>query len=660
MVGGTTRRLILAFLLACASSTPAQILDLDRPLPPVLNEPTAIDLAIDTLTEESRNLARHVDVPVRERARIAVRDLAADLLRSSSDAARLWGLTIADRRDAIDAILLDADVPEAVAILLIADLDIPAFDLPSEPVELDRFIRDAFAELSVHTPVGSLPTGWIGTPDPAVTLDHFREILARWEREGVIDAQLAADLRSLTDAAENWAPYTASVLALQSIILDGARLLDQPALSEPATEEARARFARAVADTLTPELRARALDQLRESHDLAIMLEHAEALEARDARNAVIQSIEGALLPSEMAPAPSDLTLARTILALLAERTEMPAEDAIVRALRPAWRALSATARQTEIGLAGVLPLALNASSAMSNPGVLAPLGLHRASLDDLRIVLAVNELVQDPEATSREPVVRDDRRALAARLLRLGQSLADESDADRAARMLRELGEHAELLDRLEACAEQLGSLPAETAARVRDEIDTTRAAWIGAWSNDRDDELDQILPRLELLTELCERSAELSLLQDAPLAIHAWPAFELSPELMRIVSQQAADRLDQTALVLLEGDLTRARDRLGSYAQEHRVLILLARLERGLRSRGFARDSGLLDLVGGSPTSDAWLADLRNPLSELSLLLREIKGARARNEPRAERDIRLYANHLAKNLIGDVGDAR
>ncbi len=643
------------------SSVSAQMLDLDRPSPPVLNEPTAIDLAIESLVEESRRLGRRLEVPPRVEAQIGVRTLAANLLRLSTPHAQHWGQTIAQRLGAIDAILLDDQIPEAVAFLLIADLDVPAFDLPSETADLDRFIRDAFAELSTHALAPQARIGWVGPPESPATLAEFLESLSRWELAGVVGPQLAADLRDLTGAAESWPAYAGSARALQSLILRGARLIEQSTLSEGAQQEARARFARAVGDALSPELQERAFAELRELSDLGIMLEQAQALANRDAAKAVMMSIEQSLVSDAMMARPPDFTLARTILALLAERKSLPQEDTIVRALRPAWRALSSVVRQSEIDLSGVVPMALTETSAMSDPGVLAPLGMHRAALDDLRIVLLANELLEDPGATAREAVVRDDRRALAARILEIGQALGDPASADRATRTLRDLGEQLAVLDRLRGCVGNLSSLTSDTQSSLTDEIELTRGAWIDAWSNDRADDLDQIMPRLELLADLCERVADLTVLTDGPLCLHAWPAFELSPRLARIITQQAGDRLEQTATVLLASELTRARDRLETYADEHRVLILLARVERGLRARGLVRDPGVLDLVAGTPAPNAWLADLREPLTELSLLLAEIEGARERNEPRGERDIRAYANYLAERSIEIIaGDSQ
>ncbi len=633
--------------------TSAQFLDLDRPAPPILSEPNAIDYAVQELFDENRQLSRRLEVPTRVAAQIAVRKLAADLLGADYPDAHLWGFTIEARLDVIDGMLLDEQVPEAVCILLLEDLNIPAFDLPGETGPLDRFLRDTFAELAMHAGNPS-SFGWVTEQAPTTTLQEFLDALSAWEAAQIVQPASARELREILTSAESWPAYASSARALRERIQSAAALLDAlDSLDETPAQVARNRFGRAVADLLAPELRDRGVRECAELAQLATMLTQATGIEDRVARSAVVQMVEQVLVPDAMSESSPDFSLAQTILGLLVERSTMPREDAIVRSLRPGYRALSAAARETEVNLAQVLPQALGGGSAMADPAVLAPLGMHRNSLDDLRIVLLVNELVQDTDASAREPVVRDDRRMLASRLLKLGKSLADSDEADIATQTLRELGGQARTLARLQGSAALLSALDRQTARDLAEEIDKSSLAWMEAWSESREDEVVDVLQTLERYADLYQHVEDLSLLSDQPLALHAWPAFELSPELSTIVINQAPDLLEQTAQVLIDGNLSRAAERLESYQDENRVLTLLAHIERGLRARGLSRDASVADLVSGTPAEHAWRADMRDALAEISLLLMEIEAARERNEPRTERDIRRYANYLAEHAL-------
>lgn len=637
---------ILSIVSASAS---AQFLDLDRPSPPVLESPSASDLLIAELDREIDGLSRATVIGARAEGGIALRRFASDLLRMDG-AARLWGMTIASQRDVLDDLLRRSDVPESVAIFLRLDLDVPRFDLPSEPADLDRLIRDAFAELAAFADEPSL---WGWGPRTESPVEDLAALLGAWEGEGIISGQARAEFEALARQGESWPAYGRALDALVRRILAARTILDARGdLPAEAQSAAAALFARSLENVLRPELRAEALADVDALASLGELLRHARTLRGGESRDALIAAVARSLVSRSEGGSPPPLGLAQSILAQVARGGSLPGEDAIVRPLRPAWRAVVAQiagARDRQIDL---LPRVLQAPSPASDPAIVAPLGAFQRLLDDAEMIRDASDALRDPASSSREAVVREDRRQLAARLLRLGQQLSDEREREPAMEELRRFAREARL-------AQRAGEFPwgDDLSTRLLARSRESASAWIEAWSmpdvEGARERLGASVETLDLLARLAGHMRDLRTLDDARTSrsIDAWPGFELAPSTLTIVVAQAPERLAQTAEILLEGNLPRARDRLEGYAREYRVLTFLASLHRWLGER----DASVYELVAGAPDDDA-VARHRERIAELALLLEEIPAARYRNDPSDERDIRRYANHLAEILLADL----
>ncbi len=634
----------------------AQILDFDTPRPPTLDQPTAADLLIEELEDEITRLDRALDQrPVTE-AKIALRRLAQDLLRDTdAPDARLWGLTIARGRELLDA-ELDA-APPAVAVLLRNDIDIPRFDLPTTPADRDRFLRDAFAELATQRPI---PEQWGWVPVARDLLDE--QTLRAWLDASLIDDDTRSTLAQLMDLARRWTVYAPGAAELARVLRSAANLLDfAQVLDDETRAEARAVFARAARDLLVPELRDDAMNELEALAALARPLAWASATRDRDIRLALTKTVAEHIeqLAAAEEPAPSDtLEILRTVMDQVDAARSLPSEDTLVRPLRPAWRAIVADLSRSADRLVELIPRILDDPDPMSSPSIVAPLAAHRRLLEVADMLTDLSDAIRDPDARAREPVVREDRRLLAATLLRLGQRLDDAR-------------QRSDALDELRRCAQQLRTLEdarvpegeGDWRVRARTEHATMSGQWVQLWSKPRDeeqeDELTRLARRIELLAGIAERARDLDLVrsEQARADLNAWPAWELAPHPLDVLLAQAPERLAQTAEVFLEGNLARTAARLDAYDDEYAVPALMAHLIRTLRAAGLSsRSATLPELCAGTPQRPAILRDHRDDLARVCLLIAEIPAARHRNDPADERDIRRYANYLARNLLTDL----
>ncbi len=642
-------------LALLTQSLSAQRLDFDTPKPPTLDQPTAADLLIDELEDEITRLDRALDQgPVTE-AKVALRRLAQDLLRDAdAPDARLWGLTIARGRELLDA-ELDA-APPAVAILLRNDIDIPRFDLPATPPERDRFLRDAFAELATQRPI---PEQWGWVPIARHLLDE--QTLGAWLDASLIDDDTRSTLAQLMDLARRWPVYAPGAAELARVLRSAANLLDfAEALDDETRAEAREVFARAARDLLVPELRDAAMNELEALAALARPLAWASATRDRDLRLALTKTVAEhieQLAAAEPAP-PGTLEILRTVMDQVDAARSLPSEDILVRPLRPAWRAIVADLTRSADRLMELIPRILEAPDPASSPAIVAPLASHRRLLEVADMLTDLSNAIRDPDARAREPVVREDRRLLAATLLRLGQSLDDARQRNDA-------------LDELRRCADQLRALEAarvpegegDWRARARAEHAAMSRQWIELWSKPRDeeqeDELRRLARRIDLLASIAARARDLDLVRSEEVRadLNAWPAWEIDSHALDVLLAQAPERLAQTAEVFLEGNLARTASRLDAYDDEYAVAALMARLIRVLRAAGLSsRSATLPELCAGAPQPPALLRAQRLDLARVCLLVAEIPAARYRNDPADERDIRRYANYLARNLLIDL----
>ncbi len=651
---------LLGVLALLAQPIHAQILDLDTPRPPMLDQPNAADLLIDELEEEIEHLERTPDRDPAVEARIALRRLAQDLLREAdAPDARLWGLTIARGRPLLDAELDDA--PRAAAVLLRNDIDIPRFDLPKHPADRDRFLRDAFAELATQRPIPA-QWGWVPVAHDLL-LDE--QTLAAWHEASLIDDHTADTLTQIVDLARRWPVYAPPAAELTRILRAGAELLAHAtALPDETRTDARQFFTRAARDLLVPELRDAAMSDLDALAALARPLAWSADTRDRNTRLALVDAIDERIAQlASGEPAPSaTIDVLRTVMDQIDAARDLSPENTLVRPLRPAWRAIVADLSRSADRLAELIPRILDTPDPASSPAVVAPLAAHRRLLDVAGMLTDLGASLRDPHARAREPVVREDRRLLAATLLRMGQNLTDERRRDDA-------------LDELRRCANQLRLLEqarvpeGEDAwrARARDAHDAMSTRWVELWSRPRDEEreaeLDRLARRIELLAGIAARTRDLDLVRDddARADLNAWPAWEVEPHTLDILIAQAPERLAQTAEVFFEDNLARTAARLDAYDDEYAIVTLMARLIRAVRVSGLTRDSATLpELCAGTPLRPAFLGTRRTEIADICLLIAEIPAARYRNDPTDERDIRRYANHLARNLLADLEPSR
>ncbi|MCB9845009.1 MAG: hypothetical protein H6811_03350 [Phycisphaeraceae bacterium] len=684
--------LAAAAWISGAEHASAQFLDLGgAPPAPTLGDRTRTGELIETIESGIDRLKLRAGDRPGINAAIAWRVVAMALLSAEGEDASeriLIGLTMAENFGPFDALVLGSSAPVNASQALMLARDLSSGDLPADLAELDRLLRDALAEVAGVPADAPQAYGWIdATPrkDPPPALDA---LLERWQSAGVLDtgaAERLAPVASTLALTQSWRVYAPAGRRLIDDIADAARVLSigEDALEAPMRSALIAEFADAAPGVLEPELRDACLQHLAQLGQIADVVDLSMRIEERDARIAVRDAV-GAVIAQSQSQRPDRVRLGGAVraLRLALARAELPDETMIVRQLRPAWRALLVRARESEQALLRVVDQTLLAPDAMTDPAVVGAIAVHGQAIDDLLGMYALHAVLVDPQRSGRDPPVREDRRMLAERSLRLGQSLARADEADSARVEVRLFRTQVEAFMELPgegalramttdpATAPVLESTTDGLAVRLFDDIDATRSAWLGAWAENSTSARDEAAARLASLSRLTAMLADavvpLAEVRGVPSTLNAWPGWEVSRAALSILVQGLEGQLAQTTRLMLEGDASRATERLTTIEREHAAVRLLSRLERESSARGLSPRSDapidlILELGAGTPDPRvSWMFESRHQLAEICRYAAELPVARYRNLPQLEREIRRYVNDVAERVLERIGPER
>lgn len=686
---------VLGILLALPAA--AQTLDLGQTPIPTLTGETELDHMVTDLARQAEQLARAPGAGTPGvRAAIAARRLAAALLDAPDDAfpeRTVAGLTLFDHLPALDALLMreGSAISEAAAEFLAADLDIAPSDLPRQPEELDRWMRDIFAELlcvaSGENVPDDAPPAWLidepRTPEQArQTREAFKRGVPAWAAApGVAPttAQRLADLNTLVDEARHSPAFAPAAAATVRRMTDAGAALEsaEPWLTAGAREVLGREFSAACEGILAPELQDQSLARLDALAATARIIALASQLNSDSPRRALCDLLEraepaDAASASSRLPGQGHLDFIERTLELAAARSNMPPERQLVRQVRPAWRVLTLRARSSEDGVIAVLGRAISDSSAATDPAVVGAIAAHRRSIDDLAALARLSSLLSAD--TGDDPATREDLRTLADLVVNLGQ------DADHASRGPDAL----DRLHRLCAQAAALEPLPGESdiraastgdswsrvtggrAAELAQAIDAARTRWAQAWAQGASEQA-----AADAAAELQNFSRLVRALRDAAgaedlasrgvsSAIEAWPGWRLARADLATAWEGGAGQMAETTRLALAGEWSRVLPRLQRFEDDFAFVRLTARLDRQARTRAVPAATGrfagavaaLRELAAGPPDSHAWLADERREIAMLCRYASELARAKRSGHAATERQIREFLADRATRI--------
>lgn len=639
----------------------------------------------------------------RQRAGVAIRSLARHLTQRAMDAGPRAGAhlivarTLAANFQELDRLLADEDlVDDALIALLLHDLEITDRDLPLEPEDLDRFMRDTFAQILDRLPDPPGAYAWTGESQPiephAALSDAWLDTLVAAGIAGDA-AQAVLNIREDVREALAWRAYRAEASRLvRSIEGAGAVIDERFTWVPPSSRDALVRSIGTHFLSLDSDRRDAAIQSLDALARAGAAFELAHRLGdgpyATQARSALVQLAVAANLSRPAESARLD-AFTRVLLLALAS---LPDERRTIRQLRPIHRLALGEADRTEALLLRSLAPVLQRDDAMADPGTVAAIGAHRQSVGDVRDIAAVSRWLAEQGAGLPEPIASPERRAIADHLLTLTR---DDADYDQAVAMIRDLAGQIDRFDqlpgeselRLAAMRAGTGSLTgastiwADATGYRQNEIvalvDRLRNAWSEGWSrrfelgNHPTDfaQFDAARMLVETIGWAQIVSADAASTADdravrSPL--QAWPGFELSPAALRAIMPPTADLAEAARLLVADrpGD---TMDVMRKLRADHPAFELIARLESQAAAHSLERtaedDQVLYELCSGPPPApwraqQAWLASSREDIADLCRYAEELAALRALNDtPRADAT-RAYVDDLATTILESLED--
>ncbi|MCA9300498.1 MAG: hypothetical protein KDA28_15615, partial [Phycisphaerales bacterium] len=304
-------------------------------------------------------------------------------------------------------------------------------------------------------------------------------------------------------------------------------------------------------------------------------------------------------------------------------------DQRVILQLRPAWRTMRADAVVSERQLIGALASMLESAGAVNDPAVLSAFNAHQRNLDDLRAIHALSLFLADPGAVGRDPRVRPERRAIAARLLDLLEDLDDVNRRDLVLGQLRtfasnvarfhEIPGEAELEEAIRTA--QVAPWMTRTGRRHQDllaGIRADRTAWLDAWGEGNAALASRHARRLALEHDV------MSILLDAILldrlvdddgvvggALQTTSTFEIGSAGLAFLTEGLDEDLQRTVGLVLGDDLDRAEAEIDRMNEIFAAARRLARTEREAATRSIPDDTPRFLRECCLDEREDWLAD-------------------------------------------------
>ncbi len=661
---------------------------------------------VDRLREEADELdAKKGDVPAGARA--AIRRAAAELMArgdgagAAGSATVLLGRTLAARLEDWDRLLgEEGSIPEPVAALLAHDLN-GAVASGALIVSPETTLRDAMADLvaGAGQPAGMF--GWVeAEPVPRDLGSQFTKEVEAWGTVPGVSPETIGAIRGLAATlaeADGWVAYRRSGARVRLLLMEGAGVLREVEWIDDVARRALAEeFDRGAAEFADSGTRGSGSARLERLALIAGLIRETERLDAsgpgagvgavRRVRAAVVQAATRAAGDPSAERRVAENS--RRVLGLALARQDLPAESALVRQARPAWRHLLAAARRDEPQMLAALPDILRRPDAMTDPGIVAAVGRMQRTIDDLRGLAALCATMADGGAgEGREPVVANDWEPVGARVLELGQRMArgDEPErmvqhlrtfADRVSRLMRLPGE-ARLDAALAAGGDEREVWDALTGSKAADlppDFADRRRVWIRGWTQGKDDTEASEIARLEnlrlLMGTLDDVTRVEAVLREArdtgepmPRAyrpLQCWPGWEMSIEALTVLREGLVARLGDGVVLVLGPEQERAAKELEAIRVEFAAVRLCGRLLGLAEARGLGDAGAPYEVVTGGPYESgpgaSWLGEHRAAIADVCRYAEEIGPAVSLGDRERVGRLRAFVNARAVEVLGAI----
>lgn len=666
--------------LLLAAPTPGQTLDLGGgPSAPPPGSGAATRAMAEDLVRQAAATNSAGDAAASARA--AARVLAARLISTgeamgqTGSARIVLGRTLARGMEDLDRAIGSITGPTAEADLSLLARDFAAAAAALAPPEADacRITRDALAGVLGR---GGEAAGWIDEPALAAPMvAPLGPELAAWSAAPGVAPEAIEALRGLDavfEAAETWGAYRPAAARLRAAVRAAAAApLGTQQWVPAATRERLGADFSAAARELASDNIAGAPAALARLGRLARLISRVDELD---------DSAPGRRVRAAVADAAAGLggggldAMERTLdLALF-----KPADDrSLVRHVRPAWRIIAPTLRQTEQKLLGAMPEILARPEAMTDPAVLSAIAAHRRVVQDLQMLAGLSatlgergiDLAVKPGEQGPQPRwVR-----ISDRVLRLGQDMAKPEGRDEALASLRELAGQLERFLELpgEASLRRGGPawevLAGGKQSALLSEISDRRGGWLDGWDRQgyagaagdiqRLDSLRAIMETMHDLVPVVEATdARAATGGSAYTALLAWPGWELSPESLGELCRGMSDRTAEAVALITSGDAAKAQETVAQVRRDFAVAILAGRLARELEGRGQSPERTALSeaAAGGPAPGQSWMAERAAALADICRYGEEAAAAwKAKESQDRAESLTRFVNRLAAEIL-------
>ncbi|MGH7242265.1 MAG: hypothetical protein ACREJD_02470 [Phycisphaerales bacterium] len=603
-----------AFALILASGTHAQKLHFSNDQPKPGSGEIAIKLAADAHTQADELREKGGESAVKD-AKLAYLGAASALLEAGEnkgvDGTFLVaaGTVMMRARDEVFAALDGRKLDRDGLNLLASDVALLAQNPPATSGELDRALRDAFANLlqgrsSAAKAEGALAENFWPWPELADASNPAWPDFSKLPdaAEGVEALRV---LHDRCDLADKWTAFRPGARAMTRLVMDASWPLGHEK-QIPAGVYRRWMFeladgAKEVVNESTGEL---GLARLRRLATLGRIFAQLDAMApdpgAKQLEKALFAAVE--IMPvvaANGAGAPVDgwMKLEQWV-EIAAGRLRLMDDKQVVRQLRPALRTIGDLAKGSHTELFEALVRVAAKPDAAGDPGVMAAVNLFAENLQLLKVLRGASDAIKDAASPAGDPVARENAKPFTDGLLKLSKEVADPKQRDRSLGALRNLANDvAELLElrgekRLREKDEAIESLMGGKSADVLTAIDRERLAWrraVGAavkpGTSSGGEANAARLRAIGVVLALAVDIAECkSIASDESSPLRQWGGWWLDGESLQKLATAAAGAIPEMMKAAESDAAAGAPASAERAAREHSVIVLAARLSRVL----------------------------------------------------------------------------
>ncbi len=658
-----------------------QILDLGGGPDP--GEVTSSAVGLSTFLDQRIAELRREEQTAQVQAKIAVRQLARELLRGAatneSSLAYVTGRTLMNGLDGIDELIDRGNGGDALAwdarLLMVVRL-LETETVPYQPPALDRFLRDSLAPLLDE--VGDEDdVAWVLAEPRDAPSQAALDAIAETVREpDVLDPSTLAILNGLLNRIGEglrWESYRGSALALAWQLQDAVSVLDHEV--RWLDEQSRARLVQRLGSVVIllddPSTRDDGVARLLELDAVGSIIEVADGFDpSRESREAQLRLAEW-IASDEPLGNSTDVAFLARVMAMLGSRPDASQRESLVRLLRPTWMTLEREAKAAERPIVALLPRIIAGEIGATDPATLAALDAMRRAVDDMNLLAEASDVMLDPASPASRPTPQRDYQPIANVILALGKELDDREERDEAIARIRAIcweltramvlpGER-ELLRAAGNESSPWSRITGGESAGLADRINNARRALLSARARQSDLEEGDLqgvrIASLHRLMDIGQDAAMCIAMTEAKSSfLNDWPGWEVSRMAMAALVVGLEERLADATRLALVGERERLGDVLDDIEDEFASALLVGRLAHDAESRLVVGDAprGALDQVarGGPAPSQAWMVSHRQDLAQLCHYLEELAIAiRIGEQDRAD-ELRRYVNQIAQDI--------